>query len=148
MGVRRQGSGDHRRGGRGDQFGPHPRRARGTPLVGRDRELSLLRSVWERATAETRPHLVTVIGPPGIGKSRLSKEFASMVEDAGGRAVRGRCLPYDTRDVYGAFAHQVKEIAGIFEQDPPDVARGKLVEALSAGLPSAEVPEITRASSL
>jgi class 3 adenylate cyclase/tetratricopeptide (TPR) repeat protein len=127
---------------------PSERRIRTTPLVGRDRELSLLQSVWDRATAENRPHLVTVIGPPGIGKSRLSREFAALVEEGGGRAVRGRCLAYDTRDVYGAFAHQVKEIAGIFEQDPPDVARAKLVEALSACLPDAEVPEITRSISL
>src|SRR5919201_2191453 len=128
--------------------GPAERRARATPLVGRDRELSLLQSVWERAAAENRPHLVTVIGPAGIGKSRLSREFGALVEEAGGRAVRGRCLPYDTRDVYGAFAHQVKEIAGIFEQDPPETARQKLVEALSACLPEAEVPEITRSVSL
>jgi class 3 adenylate cyclase/tetratricopeptide (TPR) repeat protein len=128
--------------------GPAERRARATPLVGRDRELSLLQSIWERAAAEHRPHLVTVIGPPGIGKSRLAREFAARVEAAGGRVVRGRCLPYDTRDVYGAFALQVKEIAGIFEQDPPDVARKKLLEAMSACLPEAEVPEITRSISL
>jgi tetratricopeptide (TPR) repeat protein len=127
---------------------PSERRIRATPLVGRDREVSLLRSVWERATAENRPHLVTVIGPPGIGKSRLSREFVALVEETGGRAVRGRCLPYDTRDVYGAFAHQVKEIAGIFEEDPPGVARDKLAEALSKWVPEDEVQEITRSISL
>jgi class 3 adenylate cyclase len=41
------------------------------PMVGRDREMSLLASLWERAVGERRPHLVTMIGPPGIGKSRL-----------------------------------------------------------------------------
>jgi class 3 adenylate cyclase/tetratricopeptide (TPR) repeat protein len=128
--------------------GPAERRMRTTPLVGRQRELSLLQSVWERATAENRPHLVTIIGPPGIGKSRLSRDFAALVRKSGGRTVFGRCLPYDTRDVYGAFALQVKEIAGIFEQDPSDVARGKLIEALSACLADAEVPEITRSISL
>jgi class 3 adenylate cyclase/tetratricopeptide (TPR) repeat protein len=128
--------------------GPSERRMRATPLVGRDRELSLFQSVWERATAEHRPHLVTVMGPPGIGKSRLSREFAALVEDAGYRAIRGRCLPYDTRDVYGAFAQQVKAIAEIFEQDPPETAREKLAGALSLLLPQTEVPEITRSLSL
>jgi class 3 adenylate cyclase/tetratricopeptide (TPR) repeat protein len=128
--------------------GPSERRMRATPLVGREQELSLLQSVWERATAEHRPHLVTVMGPPGIGKSRLSKEFAALVEGAGYRAIRGRCLPYDTRDVYGAFAQQVKAIAEIFEQDPPETAREKLAGALSLLLPQAEVPEITRSLSL
>jgi class 3 adenylate cyclase len=127
---------------------PSERRMRATPLVGRDRELSLLQSVWERATAERRPHLLTVIGPPGIGKSRLSREFAALVEDGGYRAIRGRCLPYDTRDVYGAFAQQVKAIAEIFEQDSPETAREKLAGALSLLLPQAEVSEITRSLSL
>src|SRR6266568_8631135 len=60
------------------------------PMVGRDREMSLLASLWERAVGERRPHLVTMIGPPGIGKSRLHGEFASSVATDGGRVLRGR----------------------------------------------------------
>jgi class 3 adenylate cyclase/tetratricopeptide (TPR) repeat protein len=128
--------------------GPADRTSRRTPLVGRDRELGLLQSVWEGAVGENRPHLVTVIGPPGIGKSRLSREFAKLVEQAGGRAIRGRCLPYDTRDVYGAFAEQVKHIAGLFEQERPETARGKLAAAVARIFPDAERNEITRCLSL
>src|SRR5205814_1000741 len=51
-----------------------------TPLVGRDRELEVLRSVWSRAVDEKRPHLVTLVGPPGIGKSRLCREIAALVD--------------------------------------------------------------------
>ncbi|TMC13052.1 MAG: zinc-ribbon domain-containing protein [Chloroflexi bacterium] len=101
-----------------EPIAPGERRSGGGRLVGRERELALLRSVWESSAKENRPHLVTVIGPPGIGKSRLSREFASLVQAGGGRSIRGRCLPYDTRDVYGAFAEQVKDVAQIFEQDP------------------------------
>src|SRR5690242_4260696 len=50
---------------------PAERPLAATPLVGRERELELLRTVWARAVDERRPHLVTLVGPPGIGKSRL-----------------------------------------------------------------------------
>jgi class 3 adenylate cyclase/tetratricopeptide (TPR) repeat protein len=127
---------------------PFEPRTRNTPIVGRDRELSLLQSVWERATAERRPHLVTVLGPAGIGKSRLSREFGSAVERLGGRAIRGRCLPYDNRDVYGAFAQQVKSVAGIFEQDPPEVAREKLTALAERVVPEGERRDVVRYHSL
>ncbi|MDQ6720983.1 MAG: AAA family ATPase [Candidatus Dormibacteraeota bacterium] len=128
--------------------GPAERAMRTTPFVGRDREFGLLESVWEGAIRENRPHLVTVIGPPGIGKSRLSREFATFVERGGGRAIRGRCLPYDTRDVYGAFAEQVKKVAQIFGQERPETARGKLGEAVSRLFDEAERQEVTRCLSL
>ncbi len=56
---------------------PAPPQRSTTPMVGRDREMQLLASIWEGATADRRPHLVTVLGPPGIGKSRLQREFSA-----------------------------------------------------------------------
>jgi class 3 adenylate cyclase len=97
-----------------------------TPFVGRGRELDLLAATWERVELERRPHLITILGPPGVGKSRLTAEFAETVSSRGGRIVRGRCLPYRERSAYGAFATQVKELAGIFDSDDVDVATGKL----------------------
>jgi class 3 adenylate cyclase len=97
-----------------------------TPFVGRVREVGLLRATWERVELERRPHLITVLGPPGVGKTRLSAEFTESISSRGGRVVRGRCLPYRERSAYGAFATQVKELAGIFDSDSVDVAVGKL----------------------
>ncbi len=97
-----------------------------TPFVGRDREIGLLDATWERVELECRPHLITVLGPPGVGKSRLAAEFMERIASRGGRVVRGRCLPYRERSAYGAFASQVKELAGIFDSDDVDVATGKL----------------------
>jgi class 3 adenylate cyclase len=97
-----------------------------TPFVGRDREIGLLDATWERVELERRPHLITVLGPPGVGKSRLTAEFTERIASRGGRVVRGRCLPYRERSAYGAFAAQVKELAGIFDSDDVDVATGKL----------------------
>jgi class 3 adenylate cyclase len=97
-----------------------------TPFVGRSREVGLLDATWERVELERRPHLVTVLGPPGVGKSRLSAEFTDRISSRGGRVVRGRCLPYRERSAYGAFAMQVKELAGIYDSDDVGVATDKL----------------------
>ena len=53
------------------------------PMVGRERQLEVLTGVWERVVAERRPHLVTVFGPAGIGKSRLALELMEHVGAAG-----------------------------------------------------------------
>jgi len=72
---------------------PADRPLAATPLVGRARELELLHSVWGRVFEERRPHLVTLVGPPGIGKSRLCRAIQALVSQAGARILRGRCLP-------------------------------------------------------
>jgi class 3 adenylate cyclase len=114
------------------------------PLVGRDRELEVLRSVWGRALDERRPHLVTLVGPPGIGKSRLCREIASLVDASGGRILRGRCLPYEERSGYQAFSRIVHHLSGIFESDSPAAARPKLEATVRELLPEDEAAEALR----
>ncbi|HKD94971.1 MAG TPA: AAA family ATPase [Gaiellaceae bacterium] len=97
-----------------------------TPFVGRNREVDLLDATWERVVRERRPHLITVLGAPGVGKSRLAAEFTERISSRGGRIVRGRCLPYRERSAYGAFAMQVKELAHIYDSDDVAVATRKL----------------------
>jgi class 3 adenylate cyclase/tetratricopeptide (TPR) repeat protein len=127
---------------------PAERPSQATPFVGRDREMALVESIWDRAVGDHRPHLITVVGPPGIGKSRLSREISAFVQERGGRVVRGRCLPYEARDIYGAFAQHVKQVAGIFEHDRPDVARNKLERLASSLLPKQETSDCIRCLSL
>jgi class 3 adenylate cyclase/tetratricopeptide (TPR) repeat protein len=97
-----------------------PRRPE-APIVGRDDELDLLRLVVARARKQGRPGLVTLVGPPGIGKSRLAREF---LRNVGGEepvtVVRGRCLPYDGGP-YRPMAEILKADAGILDSDPPTV---------------------------
>jgi class 3 adenylate cyclase/tetratricopeptide (TPR) repeat protein len=119
-----------------------------TPLVGRDRELELLRSIWSRALAERHPHLVTLVGPPGIGKSRLSREIQSLVAGSGGRILRGRCLPYEERSGYQAFARIVRDASGILESDAPAAAREKLEALVRAVMPADEAADSHRYLSL
>jgi class 3 adenylate cyclase len=113
-------------------------------LVGRDHELEVLRGIWERVAAERRPNLVTLIGPAGVGKTRLAVEFATMVRSRGGRTVRGRTLPYRESTAYSALAFQLKQLCGIYETDSAPVAQEKLGEAVSSLLPPSEAQEVTQ----
>lgn len=114
------------------------------PLVGRESEIDLMRTLWTRTLDERRPHLVTVVGPPGIGKSRLCREVATFVETDAGRVLRGRCLPYGEQSGYQAFPQIVRAACGILESDSADLAREKLRRALEDLLPPDEVAESNR----
>src|SRR5215468_11144588 len=114
------------------------------PLVGRDRELEVLRSVWSRAMDERRPHLVTLVGPPGIGKSRLCREIATLAAAGGGRILRGRCLPYEERSGYQAFSRIVYDLSGILESDSPSAAKPKLEATVAELMPEGETAETLR----
>jgi class 3 adenylate cyclase/tetratricopeptide (TPR) repeat protein len=107
-----------------------------TPLVGRSAELSFLEGLWKRGVDDRRPHLVTLIGPSGIGKSRLLREFTGRI-GRGGRAFLGRCRPYGETTGYGAFGQLVQQIAGVFYTDAASVAREKLRGRVAALLPGA-----------
>jgi class 3 adenylate cyclase len=109
-------------------------------IVGRDRELDVLKGIWERVTAERRPHLVTVFGPAGIGKSRLALELMEHVGMRDGRVLRGRSLPYGTSSPYSAFAQHVKQFAKVYDSDLPAEARSKLTAAVGS-LVGAEAAE-------
>jgi class 3 adenylate cyclase len=102
------------------------------PMVGRERELEVLKGVWERVEAERRPHLVTVFGPAGIGKSRLAIELMEHVGSRDGRVLRGRSMPYGTTSPHGAFAQLVKQVAKIYDSDEPMEARSKISAAVES----------------
>lgn len=82
-----------------------------TRFVGRLRELAALQAAFEQVVAEQHCELVTLLGTPGIGKSRLMREF---VGNTGGRArpLVGRCLPYGEGITYWPLVEIVKEVAG------------------------------------
>jgi class 3 adenylate cyclase len=114
----------------------------GAPLVGRGRELGVLQGIWERVAEERTPTLVTIVGEPGVGKTRLGIEFGRVVAELGARSVRGRSLPYRDSSAYGAFAAQVKQLCGIFESDPIEVALQKLHDAVTTLLGPAESADV------
>jgi len=111
------------------------------PMVGRERELEVVTGIWERVANERRPHLVTVFGPAGIGKSRLALELSQEFAARGGRVMRGRSAPYGTSSPYGAFAQHVKQVAHIFDSDALADAQDKLRTALVELIGSADADE-------
>jgi class 3 adenylate cyclase/tetratricopeptide (TPR) repeat protein len=102
----------------------------GSPLVGRDPELGRLREAFEQTLRESTCRVVTLLGPAGIGKTRLTNEFIAGV---GGVAtvVQGRCLPYGDGITFWPVVDVLRALSGIEEHDGPDEARSKL-EALLA----------------
>ncbi len=104
-----------------------------TVLVGRDRELGAVRDALARVRAERSPQLVTLIGVPGIGKSRLLFELRQMAE-AEPELIswrQGRSLPYGEGVSFWALAEIVKAQAGILETDTAAEAQAKLAQMSS-----------------
>jgi class 3 adenylate cyclase/tetratricopeptide (TPR) repeat protein len=96
------------------------------PLVGREAELELLENTYSRAVRDRRAHLFTIYGDPGVGKSRLAREFIAGLESA--TVLYGRALPYGEGVTYSALADMIKVAAGIADDDPLDEAIEKLRE--------------------
>jgi class 3 adenylate cyclase/tetratricopeptide (TPR) repeat protein len=103
----------------------HGRRAE---LVGREQELGVLRDAFERVRSSKTSQLVTLVGVPGIGKSRLVHELFRIVHDDPELITwrQGRCLAYGEGVTLWALGEIVKAQAGIHEQDLPDVAAEKV----------------------
>ena len=106
-------------------------------LVGRDDEVALLSGALERVRREREPQLVTLVGVPGIGKSRLVTELFAVVEALPDLITwrQGRCLPYGDGVSYWALGEMVKAQAGVLDTDSSNVAEGKLAEAAGMLLP-------------
>src|SRR5688572_25914924 len=109
-------------------------------FVGRDSELELLRATYRRCAAQSEPHLVTIVGEPGVGKSRLVSELwdALAEEDPAPLHRTGRCLAYGAGITYWPLGEMVREHFGLREGAPSDevVARleGREILALALGL--------------
>jgi predicted ATPase/class 3 adenylate cyclase len=102
-------------------------------FVGRDHELEVLRATYRRAAAGGEPHLVTLVGEPGVGKSRLVRELLAMLaEEVPAPTVRtGRCLAYGDGITYWPLGEIVREQLELRE--------GASVEELERGLAGREI---------
>jgi class 3 adenylate cyclase/tetratricopeptide (TPR) repeat protein len=99
-----------------------------TPLIGREEEAGLLTSLVERVEREGRPHLVTVIGQAGVGKSRLLRELMTNLAESEDPPTirRGQCPPYGAGIAYWALAEVLNDEFEIRDTDAPDAAWEKL----------------------
>src|SRR5439155_26933788 len=100
------------------------------PIVGRERELRLLREAFERAAGERSCHLFTVLGPAGVGKSRLIAELLAVLGDRA-QVLSGRCLPYGDGITYWPLASVVRQAAEIGDDISQDEARARIAALLS-----------------
>jgi predicted ATPase/class 3 adenylate cyclase len=114
-------------------------RAQGAaPMVGRDAEIDLLKLILDRTERERKAGLATVIGPAGIGKSRLAHEFQLLARDrpTPANVVRGRCLPYGDGLTYWPLAEILRTDVGIMDSDRSGAIREKAVGRLEHRLRS------------
>jgi predicted ATPase len=102
-----------------------------SPLVGRERERGLLESAFEQATADETCQLFTLLGPAGVGKSRLVHEFLRLVRPEA-QVLRGRCPPYGERVAFWPVAETIKQAAGISDADTAAEVRAKIGALLGA----------------
>ena len=111
---------------------PEPRQQ--TRFVGRGRELQAILDAWERARAEQRCELVTVVGEAGVGKSRLVAEALDAVE---ARIVQGRCLPYGEGITYWPVVEVIKQL----DARPTDPAAADAIQSLLGESDAGTSPE-------
>jgi predicted ATPase/class 3 adenylate cyclase len=106
------------------------------PLVGRARELETILGAFERARRERETQLVTLVGVPGIGKSRLVAELFARLDEQPDLVWwrQGRALPYGEGVSFWAFAEMVKAQAGIQENDDAAAAESKLRASVDAAV--------------
>jgi class 3 adenylate cyclase/tetratricopeptide (TPR) repeat protein len=119
------------------RFGVDVAQLGGTELVGRGEELDLLRDALNRARRERAAQLVTLVGEPGIGKSRLVFELFKHVEAEPGLITywrQGRSLPYGEGVTFWALSEMAKSHAGILETDSADTAEEKLRQAVAEAI--------------
>jgi class 3 adenylate cyclase/tetratricopeptide (TPR) repeat protein len=105
-----------------------------TPYVGRRDEMSLLADSFERALARRSPQLVTIVGEPGVGKSRLVREFRRVIDDRPDLVWwrQGRCLPYGEGVTFWAIGEVIKAQAGILDSEPAETVTAKLRSTVAA----------------
>lgn len=108
----------------------------GTPFVGRDGELATLERTLARAIGERSPQLATIVGPPGIGKSRLALE---LIQRSQARVLVGRCLSYGDGITYWPLAEVISQLgdprSALGDDDDAELAASRIASALgTAGI--------------
>ena len=113
---------------------PEQARTQDVPLVGRGEELGRLWAALARSRETPATQRVSIVGPPGIGKTRLVRELGSRALQSPDpvRWLRGRSLAYGDGVAFWALGEMVKDEAGILESDQAEVAAHKLRQAVDA----------------
>ncbi len=102
--------------------------ASGRTFVGRDGELELLRALYHRLASARTPHLVTLLGDSGVGKSTLAGRLLAALGDESPAPLcrTGHCLPYGAGITYWPIGEILREHFGILDSDSPGTVRARL----------------------
>ena len=98
-------------------------------MTGRNEELAMVLDAARRSQTGGKAALFTVLGVPGVGKSRLIREATTRLTAEGWSMVRGRCLPYGEGITYWPVAEMLRELVGIAADSTSEDALAKLVAA-------------------
>ena len=107
------------------------------PFVGRDDELRLLKDLFHATGRERRTRLVSVVGPAGIGKSRLAWEFTKYLDGLAENIYwhDGRSPSYGEGVTFWALGEMVRGRAGLAESDDEPTTRQKIAASVAATVP-------------
>jgi DNA-binding SARP family transcriptional activator len=102
------------------------------PMIGRDAELGVMRNLFDEVVESGLPRLLTVLGPAGIGKSRMTREAvaAMAARHPGTLVLRGRCLSAGPGVTYSALGEMLREFCGISLADPAAATQARLRDGL------------------
>jgi class 3 adenylate cyclase/predicted ATPase len=116
------------------------------PLVGRDAELRLIKELFHACADRRSSRLVSLVGPAGVGKSRLGWEFFKYIDGLASTVWwhRGRCLSYGDGVAFFALAEMVRQRLGIAEEDSTETAADKLDTGLRTLVEDASVRDYVR----
>lgn len=107
---------------------------RPTTMVGRDRESQFLQSLLGECISEPVARSALVIGPAGIGKSRLRYEFLARVAErhADLRVWLARGDPMSAGSPFGLVAQALRRVWGVMDGEPAAESRGRISDWVSA----------------
>ena len=108
----------------------------GASFVGRENELGMLERTLSRAFDERSPQLVTIVGPPGIGKSRLARE---LIQRSQARVLAGGCLSYGEGITYWPLAEIVAQLGDMHDILPADEDGNLAAARIAAAVGTADV---------
>ena len=106
------------------RFGTDLTRTHTSPFIGREIDLALLKGIFDKAVASSSVQLVTVVGEPGLGKSRIVAELFGYIDarPGFGDVAAGSLLAVWEGITFWALGEIVKAHAGILESDDPATA--------------------------
>ena len=110
------------------------------PFVGRDDELRLLKDLFHATGREGRARLVSVIGPAGIGKTRLAWEFLKYLDGLVETVWfhEGRSPAYGDGISFWALGEMIRRRAGLLETDDAATTKARLEASLAEHVPDPE----------